>query len=154
DNGFVEPPRSPEEGYHLTEDLADRAIRMVQDQQQATPGKPFFLYFGTGAMHAPHHAPPEWIERYRGQFDGGWEAWGAATFARQVEMGIVPEGTTLSERPPWVQDWAAISDDERGLFSRMMEVYAGFLSHTDAQIARLIEFLRETGALDNTLVLV
>ena len=83
DNAFVEPPRAPEEGYHLTEDLADRAIRMIQDQQQATPDQPFFLYFATGAMHAPHHAPQEWIDRYRGRFDDGWDAWRDELFARQ-----------------------------------------------------------------------
>ncbi|HZN15667.1 MAG TPA: arylsulfatase [Acidimicrobiales bacterium] len=153
DNTFVEPPARPEDGYHLTEDLADRAIRMVLDQQQATPDKPFFLYFATGAMHAPHHAPRDWIDRYRGHFDDGWEAWRQATFERQVAAGIVPGNTTLLDRPPWVQDWSALSADERRLFARMMEVFAGFLSHTDAQIGRLLDFLASIDALDNTLVL-
>ena len=153
DNGFVDPPRRPRDGYHLTEDLADRAIRLIQDQQQATPGKPFFCYFATGAMHAPHQAPRQHIDAYRGRFDGGWEAWREATFARQVTSGLVPEGTLLGGRPPWVPDWAALTADERRLYARMMEVFAGFLTHTDAQIARLVDFLRAAGLLDDTLVL-
>jgi arylsulfatase len=153
DNGFVEPPARPEDGYHLTEDLVDRARRLILDQRHATPGKPFFLYFATGAMHAPHHAPREWIDRYRGAFDDGWEAWRAQTFGRQVDLGIVPEGTVLPERPPWVQEWSSLSGDEQRLFARMMEVFAGFLSHTDAQIGRLLSFLEEIDALDDTLVL-
>jgi arylsulfatase len=153
DNGFVEPPRTPEEGYHLTEDLADRAIRLVLDQQQATPDKPFLLYFATGAMHAPHHVATEWSDPYRGQFDDGWEAWRRQVFARQVAQGVVPAGTTLSERPSWVPDWDTLSADERRLYARMMEVFAGFLTHTDAQIGRLLDALRELGILDDTLVL-
>lgn len=154
DNGFVDPPRTPEEGYHLTEDLTDRAIRLVQDQQQATPDKPFFLWFATGAQHAPHQAPREWIERYRGRFDDGWDAWRERVFARQQELGVVPRGTELPERPPWVPAWDSLGEGERRLFARMMEVYAGFLSHTDHQIGRLVEFLDEIGALDNTLLFV
>lgn len=154
DNGFVPPPRSPDEGYHLTEDLADRAIRFVQDQQQATPGKPFFLYFAPGATHAPHQVPREWIDRYRGRFDDGWEAWRERAFARQVERGVVPPGTQLPERPPWVQPWSDLSDDEQRLFARYMEAYAGFLSHTDHQVGRLLDFLEEIGAFDDTLVFV
>lgn len=153
DNGFVEPPARPEDGYHLTEDLVDRACRLVQDQQQATSGKPFFLYFATGAMHAPHHAPPDWIARYQGRFDDGWERWREQVFARQLDLGVVPRGTRLTERPPWVQDWDALTADERRLFARMMEVFAGFLSHTDAQIGRLVERLTTLGLFENTLVL-
>ncbi|HEX6569611.1 MAG TPA: arylsulfatase [Acidimicrobiales bacterium] len=153
DNGFVDPPRGPDDGYHLTEDLADRAIRLVQDQQQATPGRPWFCYLATGAVHAPHQAPAAYIDAYRGQFDDGWEAWRARTFARQVAAGVVPEGTTLTERPPWVPDWDALHPAERRLYARMMEVYAGFLTHTDGQIGRVLDFLRTTGGLDDTLVL-
>ena len=153
DNTFVEPPARPEDGYHLTEDLADRAIGMVLDQKHAAPDKPFFLYFATGAMHAPHHAPRDWIERYAGHFDGGWETWRRETFARQVERGVVPKNTTLLDRPPWVQDWDALSTDERRVYARMMEIFAGFLSHTDAQIGRVLDALRALGELDNTLVL-
>jgi arylsulfatase A-like enzyme len=154
DNTHVEPPRSPEAGYHLSEDLADRAIRMVLDQRQATPDKPFFCYFATGAAHAPHQVPPEWIEPYRGVFDHGWEAEREATFARQVAAGIVPGGTTLTARPPWVQDWLSLPADERRLFARYMEVFAGFVTHADAQIGRFLDFLDARGDLANTLVLV
>ena len=154
DNGFVEPPRSPEDGYHLTEDLADRAIRLIQDQHQATPAKPFFLYFATGATHAPHHAPRAAIDRYRGHFDDGWDAWRARTFERQQTLGVVPSGTTLSERPPWVDAWADLTADQRRLFARLMEAFAGFLSHTDEQLGRLVSFLDGLGVLDDTLVLV
>jgi arylsulfatase A-like enzyme len=153
DNGFVEPPRSPDEGYHLTEDLADRAIRFIQDQQNVAPGRPWFCYLATGAVHAPHQAPRGYIDAYRGRFDDGWEAWRARTFARQVAGGVVPEGTTLTERPPWVPDWAALPADERRLYARMMEVFAGFVTHTDAQIGRVLDFLRATGQLDDCLVL-
>ncbi|HME72330.1 MAG TPA: arylsulfatase [Myxococcota bacterium] len=154
DNGFVEPPRSPEQGYHLTEDLADTAIRLIQDQQQAAPGKPFFLFFATGAVHAPHHVAPEWITPYRGRFDDGWEAWRERTFARQRESGIVPASTTLTERPSWVRAWDRLSNEERCVYARMMEVFAGFLTHTDAQIGRVFDFLDQMRVLDNTLVLV
>lgn len=153
DNQSVEPPRRPEDGYHLTEDLVDCAIGYVRDQQHATPEKPFFLYLATGAMHAPHQAPDEWIEPYRGRFDAGWEAWREHLFARQLELGVVPPGTELTERPPWVASWEALPPDERRLFARQMEVFAGFLSHTDHQIGRLVEFLRETELLDDTLVM-
>ena len=153
DNGFIEPPRSPADGYHLTEDLADQAIRLVQDQQQATPKKPFFLYFATGATHAPHHAPPAAIERYRGHFDAGWDSWRTATFDRQVAAGVVPGGTTLTPRPPWVDAWDDLSGDERRLFARLMEAFAGFLTHADEQLGRLFTHLETLGVLDDTLVL-
>ncbi len=154
DNTFIEPPCPPAEGYHLTEDLADQAIRMVLDQQQAAPGKPFFCYIATGAAHAPHQVPDGWIEAYRGQFDDGWEAVRAAVFGRQVAEGIVPSSTILTERPSWVQDWGALSADERRLFARYMEVFAAFVTHADAQIGRVIDFLDERGILDNTLLMV
>ena len=152
DNHFVDPPKSPEEGYHLTEDLADAAIRQLSDQQHATPDKPFFMYFATGAQHAPHQAPPEWIDRYRGRFDGGWERWREAAFARQLDLGVVPEGTRCTERPPWVQEWDALPPEERRLFARMQEVFAGFLSHTDHQIGRILSALETRGLLDDTIV--
>ena len=154
DNTHIEPSRSPAEGYHLSEDLADRAIAMVLDQRQATPGKPFFCYLATGAAHAPHQVPAEWVEPYRGAFDHGWEAEREATFGRQAAEGIVPAGTELTPRPPWVPDWQSLSTDERRLFARYMEVFAGFVTHADAQIGRFLDFLGERGDLDNTLVLV
>ncbi|MGE0304391.1 MAG: arylsulfatase, partial [Acidimicrobiia bacterium] len=153
DNTVIEQPTTPQEGYHLTEDLATQAIRMVQDQQQAAPDKPFFLYFATAAGHSPHHVPASWVEPYRGTFDDGWEATRRETFARQLNLGVVPAGTTLVERPPWVQPWEEISQDERRLYARMMEVFAGFLTHTDAQIGRIIDFLTTLDVLDNTIVM-
>src|SRR4051794_32616204 len=153
DNHYIEPPRSPAEGYHLTEDLADQAIAMISDQQQTTPHLPFFVYFATGAMHAPHHAPPEWSERYRGRFDDGWDAWRERVFARQLELGIVPEGTTLTERPHGVAAWDDVDEEHRRLYARQMEVFAGFLAHTDHQIGRVVDFLEAQGILDNTLIM-
>ncbi len=154
DNHHVEPPARPEDGYHLTEDLADRAIGYVLDQQQAAPGKPFFLYLALGAMHAPHHVAHEWVEPYRGSFDQGWDAWRDELFARQVASGVVPEGTVLTPRPSWVQAWDDLDAEERRMHARQQEVFAGFLTHTDAQIGRLLGFLDETGQLDNTIVVV
>jgi arylsulfatase A-like enzyme len=154
DNHSVEPPRTPDEGYHLTEDLADRAIAYVRDQQQARPGQPFFLYFATGAVHAPHQVAPEWSDPYRGRFDDGWEAWRERIFARQLELGVVPPGTELTERPSWVRAWDRLGADERRLYARQMEVFAGFLTHTDHQIGRLVDSLADRGALDDTLILV
>lgn len=152
DNHEVDPPQSFEDGYHLTEDLSTRAIEFIQDLRAAEPKKPFFLYFCPGACHAPHHAPREWIEKYRGRFDQGWDAWRDGIFARQQKEGIIPPGTELSPRPHWVQAWDALSADQQRLFSRMMEVYAGFLSHTDHHIGRLIDYIDALGELDNTIV--
>jgi len=153
DNHYVDPPAGPGEGYHLSEDLAYRAMRGVLDQQQAAPGKPFFLYLAFGAMHAPHHVTPEWVEPYRGRFDQGWDAWREQLFERQRALGVVPEGTVLTPRPDWVDAWDALPADHRRMHARQQEVFAGFLTHTDAQIGRLLTFLREIGQLDNTLVL-
>ncbi|HMD44985.1 MAG TPA: arylsulfatase [Acidimicrobiales bacterium] len=152
DNHYVDPPGRPEDGYHLSEDLADTACRFVLDQQQAAPGKPFFVYLALGAMHAPHHVAPEWVEPYRGRFDLGWDAWREGVFARQVASGVVPEGTVLTERPSWVAAWDALSADERRMHARQQEVFAGFLTHTDAQIGKVVARLDELGQLDNTLV--
>ncbi len=154
DNHYIEAPRPPGSGYHLSEDLAGQAVRMVQDQQQAAPGKPFFLYFALGAMHAPHHVAPEWVEPYRGLFDKGWDDWRAEVFARQLSWGVVPAGTELTERPPWVEAWADLSADQRRMFARQQEVFAGFLTHTDAQIGRVLTSLETLGVMDNTLLMV
>ena len=154
DNHFVDPPARPEDGYHLTEDLVDTARRQILDQQQATPGKPFFLYLATGATHTPHQVPAEWSDRYRGRYDDGWQRWRERTFARQVDNGAVPAGTELTERPPWVADWDALPDAERRLYARMHEVYAGFLSHTDHQVGRLLGLLEELGLSEDTLIMV
>ena len=153
DNHYVEQPRAPGDGYHLTEDLADEAIRAVTAQHQAAPDRPFFLYFALGAMHAPHHVAPEWVEPYRGAFDGGWEQWRADVFARQLATGVVPTGTELGARPSWIEEWASLPRDARRMLARQQEVFAGFLSHTDAQIGRVLAQLDALGELDNTLVM-
>jgi arylsulfatase A-like enzyme len=155
DNTPVDAPRTPAEGYHLTEDLVDRAIAMVRDQQHAAPAKPFFLYFATGAAHAPHHVAAEWADRYRGCFDGGWEDLRHETFSRQLECGVVPEGTRLTPRPSWVPEWASLPAEERTVFARYMEVFAGFLTHADAHVGRLLEFLdKDVTSTDTIVVLV
>ncbi|MFT4987898.1 MAG: arylsulfatase A-like enzyme, partial [Acidimicrobiales bacterium] len=123
DNHSIDPPRTPEQGYHVTEDLADQSIEMILNQKQVAPDKPFFLYFATGAMHAPHQVAQPWIDHYKGRFDDGWEKMRERVFARQVADGVVPEGTTLSERPSWIPDWDAASEKDRELFARMHEVY-------------------------------
>jgi arylsulfatase A-like enzyme len=153
DNHYVEAPADPDSGYHLSEDLADTAIRMVTDQKQAAPGKPFLLYFALGAMHAPHHVEREWSDRYRGRFDRGWDEMRDSVFARQRDAGVVPAGTTLTERPPWVTAWDDLDTDSRRAFARMHEVYAGFLTHTDAQIGRVLGALERLGVVDDTIVL-
>lgn len=171
DNHSVKQPAMPEEGYHLTEDLTDTAIAFIRDAKQINPHKPFFMYYCPGATHAPHHAPKEWIEKYRGRFDMGYERYREMVLARQKQMGIVPEDTELPPINPIgtpetrtgpdgkpypeldsVRPWDSLSDAEKRLFARMAEVYAGFLSHTDAQIGRVIDFLEESGELDNTLI--
>lgn len=154
DNSFVEQPQSPEAGYHVTEDLAIQAVRMIQDQHHVAPNKPFFLYFATGATHEPHHVAREWIEPYHGRFDEGWENLRVRIFDRQKEVGVVPPDTVLTERPSWVQPWNCLSSAERRLYARMMEVYAGFVSHTDAQIGKILNYLDSAGILENTLVCV
>ncbi len=154
DNHYVDPPGRPEDGYHLSEDLADTAIRFVLDQRHAATGKPFFLYFALGAMHSPHHVAPEWVEPYRGKFDQGWDAWREEAFARQQASGVVPAGTALTPRPPWVESWDSLGTDERRMHARQQEVFAGFLTHTDAQVGRVISALDQLGELENTLLLV
>jgi arylsulfatase len=154
DNHQVDPPASPEDGYHLTDDLADKAILFMKDLRAVAPSKPFFLYFTPGACHAPHQAPSDFIERYRGRFDQGWDRWREEVFDRQIASGLLPSGTRLSERPSWIAPWDSLSDDERRLYARMMEVYAGFLEHTDAQVGRVVDFIDSLGELDNTIVLI
>ncbi|MFJ5830648.1 arylsulfatase [Streptomyces sp. NPDC093089] len=154
DNHQVEPPATPEEGYHLTEDLAERAMSFIADAKQVAPDKPFLLNFCPGATHAPHHVSKEWADRYRGRFDEGWDAYRVGTFDRQKQLGIVPPDAELSPRDPDVPAWESLSPDARRLAARMMEVFAGFLSHTDHQIGRLLDFLKESGELDDTLVMV
>ncbi|MFF3842519.1 arylsulfatase [Streptomyces sp. NPDC001930] len=154
DNHQVEPPATPQEGYHLTEDLVERAMSFIADAKQVAPDKPFFLNLCPGATHAPHHVPKEWADRYRGRFDDGWDAYREQTFARQKQLGVVPADARLSPRDPDVPTWESLSPEARRLAARMMEVYAGFLSHTDHHIGRLVDFLKETGEFDNTLIMV
>jgi arylsulfatase A-like enzyme len=154
DNHQVEPPATPEEGYHLTQDLVDKSIQFIADAKQIDPDKPFYLHLCFGATHAPHHAPKEWADRYAGQFDDGWDAYREQVFARQKESGIVPAGAELSRHDPDVPEWESLSQAARRLYSRMMEVFAGFLSHTDHHLGRLLDFLRAQGELDNTIVMV
>jgi arylsulfatase len=140
------------DGYHLSEDLVDRAIGFVRDQHSVAPEKPFFLYAAFGACHWPHHVPRPYRENYRGRFDAGWDAVRDARLARQKSLGIVPPSTELAPRNPGVAAWSALSADERRLFARLQEAYAAFLEHTDVQIGRLLAFLRSLGRLDDTLV--
>ncbi len=153
DNHQVEPPRTPEQGYHLTEDLADKAIQFIDDAKQVAPHKPFYLHFCTGAMHAPHHVPKAWADRYAGQFDDGWDAYREQVLASQKQLGVMPADTELSRHDPDVPDWDSLPADARRLAARMMEVYAGFLSHTDHHIGRLLDHLKEIGEFDNTLIM-
>ena len=153
DNHQVQPPKTPEEGYHLTEDLVDKAKEFIADSKQVAPDKPFFMYFCPGAMHAPHHVPKAWADEYAGAFDDGWEAYREKTHARQLELGVIPEGTELPSHDPDVPRWDSCSDEEQRLYARMMEVFAGFLTHTDHHIGRLVSFLESIGELDNTLIM-
>ena len=150
----VEPDRTPEEGYHLTEDMTDRAISWVRQQKALMPDKPFFAYFAPGATHAPHHVPVEWSDKYRGRFDQGWDALREETFARQKELGVVPESAELTARHDEIPAWDETPEDLRPVMARQMEVYAGFLEHTDHHVGRLVDALAELEILDDTLVYV
>ncbi len=168
DNHPVEQPYSPEEGYHFSTDIADKAIGFIADAKQIAPNKPFFMYFCPGVAHAPHHVSKEWADKYKGKFDQGYEKLREETLARQKEMGIVPADTELSpmnplvdatsaDGKPWapldvVRPWDSLDDDEQRLFIRMAEVYAGMVSHTDYEIGRILDYLEQTGQLDNTII--
>jgi arylsulfatase A-like enzyme len=147
----VEVPRDP--SYHFTTDMTNKAIAWVQFQQALTPEKPFFVYFAPGATHAPHHVPKEWIEKYRGKFDGGWDELREETLARQIELGVVPAGTKLTPRPAEIPAWDSMGAPQKRLFARQMETFAGFGAHTDHEVGRLVDTLRGMGELDNTLFL-
>ncbi len=149
----IEPPATPDEGYHLTEDLATRATDWMRLQKSLAPTKPFFLYFAPGATHAPHHCPKDWIDRYRGQFDDGWDALRERTFVRQKQLGVIPADAELTARPAEIPAWDEVADDLKPVLSRQMEVYAGFLSHVDHEVGRILETLDELEISDDTLVL-
>ena len=147
-----EPERTPEEGYHLTEDLVDQAVTWVRTQKTLTPDRPFLCYLALGATHAPFHVAPEWVERYRGRFDAGWDAMREEILARQKELGIVPEHTELAPWADGVPHWDELDDAQRRVAVRLMEAYAGFAEHADRQVGRLVDALEEVGALEDTLV--
>ncbi len=154
DSHHVEPPGSYEDGHHLTADLVDHAIEYVEDLRNVDIDKPWLLYLATGACHSPHQSPAEWIERCRGHFDGGWDAWRDATLARQKELGVVPAHTELSPRPDWVPAWTDLSEQEQRVYARYMEAFAAYLSHTDHELGRLVDRLEQLGELENTVVVV
>jgi len=147
----VEHPDDPK--YHFTTDMTNQAIAWASFQNAMTPDKPFYMYFATGATHAPHHAPKEWADKYRGKFAMGWDKLREETLARQIKMGVVPAGTKLAGKPADIKNWDALSADEKRLFARQMETYAGFGEYADSEVGRLIESIHELGQLDNTLVL-
>ncbi len=153
DNHPTEQPYAPADGYHLNVDLADRAIGFINGAHENAPEKPFFLYYATGAGHAPHHVEREWIEPYRGRFDDGWDAYREAVLDRQLDVGVVPAGTELSRHDPDVPEWGTLSDDQRRMYARQMETYAAFLTQTDHHFGRVIDYVEEIGELDNTLVI-
>jgi arylsulfatase A-like enzyme len=148
----VEPDRTPEEGYHFTEDMTDKAIAWVRQQSALMPDKPFFAYFAPGAAHAPHQVPKEWSDRYKGKFDHGWDALREQIFARQKEQGVVPDDTDLTPRPDEIPAWEDMPDVLKPVLARQMEVFAGFLEHTDHHVGRLIDALEDLEVLDDTLV--
>ncbi|HQQ94506.1 MAG TPA: arylsulfatase [Bacteroidia bacterium] len=144
-------PNVDDPNYHFTNDMTDQALAWMNTQQSLTPDKPFYMYFATGATHAPHHAPKEYSDKYKGKFSQGWDKLREQTLARQIELGVVPKGTELAPKPGDIKDWDKLSADEKRLFERQMEIFAGFAEHTDAQVGRLMDALEERGELDNTL---
>ena len=146
----VELPQDP--NYHFTVDMTNKAIEWIGFQKAMTPNKPFFMYYAPGATHAPHHVPKDWIAKYKGQFDQGWDKLREETLARQIKLGVVPPGTKLPPKPAAIKDWDKLSVDEKKLFARQMEVYAAFAEHTDHEIGRMVDSLRDMGQLDNTLI--
>ncbi|OHU21667.1 arylsulfatase [Mycobacteroides franklinii] len=162
DNRFIDPPATPEQGYHLSKDLADQALRMLRDQRATNPSKPWYLWFCPGANHAPHHSPAEYTAKYQGKFDDGYEAYREWVLARMIEKGVLPADTKLTPLNPLPKDvaneadtvrpWNTLNPDEKRLFSRMAEVFAGFSEYTDAQVGRIVDYLEQTGQLDNTII--
>src|SRR6188768_3505486 len=146
----VEVPKDP--NYHFMNDMTNQAIKWTSAQKSLTPDKPFFTYFAPGATHAPHHAPKEWIDKYKGKFDQGWDKVREETLARQIKLGVVPEGTKLAPKPEAIKDWDKLSADEKRLFARQMEVFAGFGEYADFEAGRLVDALEDLGHLENTLV--
>jgi arylsulfatase len=163
DNHYIDQPYLPEDGYHLSKDLADQALKMIRDSKQTEPDKPWYMWFCPGANHAPHHAPQEYIDKYKGMFDDGYEAYRDWVLPRMVERGLLPADTVYSDINPMpdgtfsqtdeVRPWGELNAEERAMFSRMAEVYAGFSEYTDVQVGRIIDYLEESDQLDNTLII-
>jgi len=163
DNHFIDQPYGPEQGYHLSRDLADKAISMIADQKASNPSKPWYMWLCPGANHAPHHAPKDYIEKYKGKFDDGYEAYREWVLPRMIERGLLPKGTAITPINPlpenvanpgdMVRPWNTLKPEEKKLFSRLMEVYAGFSEYTDAQVGRVLDYLEKTGQLENTLII-
>jgi arylsulfatase A-like enzyme len=147
----VELPKDP--NYHFMTDMTDKAVSWVHYQKSLTPDRPFFMYFAPGATHAPHHVPKEWIAKYKGKFDQGWDVMREQVLARQIALGVVPPGTKLAAKPKEIKDWSALSADEKKLFAHQMEIYAAYGEYADVEIGRLVDAIRDLGQLDNTLVL-
>ena len=154
DNHYIDPPKSPEEGYHLSEDLVDQLLRMISDSKGIRPDRPFFAYLPFGATHAPHQAPPKYLEKYRGAFDEGWDVMRERCYQKQIELGVIPEGTQLAPRNPGVDAWEDLPENQQKLAARLQEAFAAFLDHTDDQIGKLVDGLSAMGQLDNTILLV
>jgi arylsulfatase len=150
---WVPQPKSPEQGYHFTADMTNEAIAWTQNVRAADPGKPWFVYFSTSGVHAPHHAPKEYREKYKGKFDYGWDKQREMTLAKQIEIGVVPKGTKLTPRPAEIPSWESRSTDEKKVYTRLMENYAGYMDYTDAEVGRLLDSIEASGELDNTLVM-
>jgi arylsulfatase len=148
----IEPEKTPEEGYHFTEDMTNKAIKWVRQQKALMPDKPFFMYFAPGACHAPHHVPMEWSDKYKGKFDQGWDKLREEIFERQKKLGVIPSTAELTKRPDEIPAWNDTPQEMRPIFAREMEVYAGFLEHTDHHVGRLIDALQDLGVLDDTLI--
>jgi arylsulfatase A-like enzyme len=150
----TEPDKTPEEGYHLTDDMTTKAIRWIHQQKALMPDKPFFTYFAPGATHAPHHVPKEWADKYKGKFDQGWDKLREETFARQKKLGVIPQECQLTARHPEIPAWDTISPVMKKVIARQMEVYAGFMEHTDHHVGRLLDSLKDLGILEDTLIYV
>lgn len=153
-NTRIDPPATPEEGYHLSSDLVNRSVQFLSDGKSNDPDKPFFLYLAFGAGHWPHHAPRDYIEKYNGSFDQGWDAVRNETLARQKALGVVPENTVLPPRDPYVKAWDSLSQDEKKVYARLAEVHAAYVDYTDEQIGRFMDYLNDSGLAENTMIVI
>ncbi len=152
DNTKVAQPKEPKEGYHLSQDLTDNAIKYIYNHEFTRPEQPFFLYLAYGAMHSPHHAPKEYVDKYKGKFDDGWDAIRQRWFENQKRLGVIPQNAELTERNRYVSAWDSLDDRHKKAYARYMEVFAGYLEHTDAQVGRLLDYLKEAEIIDDTII--